>query len=107
MTIAVSTVIQRRSIPSTLSPAISALLLKPQPYAKKRDWCAGAWIAVLGWFFKCQTRDLSARRTATPERVGTVVRRSGIAWRYMPGLLVLTGFGKSLPTDLFRQGLGI
>jgi len=105
LTSAVSTV-SALSIPSRLVRPLSAHTAQA---ATMREVLVlrRAWIAVLVWFFKLSTRDLSAYERLHPHG-GTVVRRSGgsLPWRYMLVLLVLTGFGfKSLPTGFIRHRL--
>jgi len=96
LTIAVSTVISAFNS-LTLSPALSAILLKS--HHAKKDWFAAGMDRVLGWFFRLFNKGFERTTNGYTRAVGGVVRRSGIALALYAGLLVLTGFGfKSLPT---------
>jgi hydrophobe/amphiphile efflux-1 (HAE1) family protein len=96
LTIAVSTVISAFNS-LTLSPALSALLLKP--HHAKKDWFAAGMDRVLGWFFRLFNKSFERTTNGYTRAVGGTVRRGGIAMAVYAGLLVLTGFGfKSLPT---------
>jgi multidrug efflux pump subunit AcrB len=82
LTIAVSTVISAFNS-LTLSPALSAVLLKP--HHAKKDWFARATDVALGWFFRLFNKSFEPRRTVTlapsAARCGAAASRS----RSMPG----------------------
>src|SRR5712672_395582 len=96
LTIAVSTVISAFNS-LTLSPALSALLLKS--HHAKRDWFAAGMDRVLGWFFRLFNKSFEATTGGYTHAVGGVVRRWGIALAVYGGLLLLTWGGfKTVPT---------
>ena len=96
LTIAVSTVISAFNS-LTLSPALSALLLKG--HHAKKDWFARGMDAVLGWFFRLFNKGFDRTTNAYTRAVSGTVRRAGIALLVYAGLLVLTWFGfKAVPT---------
>jgi multidrug efflux pump len=96
LTIAVSTVISAFNS-LTLSPALSALLLKG--HHAKKDWFAVGMDRVLGWFFRLFNKGFSHTTSGYTRAVSSTVRRAGIAMAVYAGLLALTGFGfKSIPT---------
>ncbi|MGE4178927.1 MAG: efflux RND transporter permease subunit [Limisphaerales bacterium] len=96
LTIAVSTVISAFNS-LTLSPALSALLLKPHHATK--DCFAAVMERVLGWFFRLFNKGFDRTTNAYTRAVSGTVRRGGIAMAIYAGLLALTGLGfKSLPT---------
>ncbi len=96
LTIAVSTVISAFNS-LTLSPALSAILLKP--HHAKKDWFAAGMDRVIGWFFKLFNKGFERTTNGYTRAVSSTVRRSGIALAIYAGLLGLTGFGfKSLPS---------
>jgi multidrug efflux pump len=96
LTIAVSTVISAFSS-LTLSPALSALLLKG--HHVKKDWFARGVDAALGWFFRLFNKGFDRTTHGYRRAVTGTVRRGGIALTVYAGLLVLTWFGfKTVPT---------
>ena len=96
LTIAVSTVISAFNS-LTLSPALSALLLKG--HHAKKDWFARGMDAVLGWFFRLFNKGFDRTTNGYSRAVSGTVRRAGIALLVYAGLLVLTWFGfKAVPT---------
>ncbi len=96
LTIAVSTVISAFNS-LTLSPALSALLLRG--HHAKKDWFARGMEAVLGWFFRLFNRGFDGATNGYSRAVAGTVRRGGIALLVYAGLLVLTWFGfKTVPT---------
>ena len=96
LTIAVSTVISAFNS-LTLSPALSAVLLKP--HHAKKDWFARATDVALGWFFRLFNKGFAATTGGYTRAVGGTLRRGGIALLVYAGLLALTWFGfKTVPT---------
>jgi multidrug efflux pump len=96
LTIAVSTVISAFNS-LTLSPALSAILLKS--HHAKKDWFAAGMDRVLGWFFRLFNKGFTSTTHGYTRAVGGVVRRGGIAFAVYAGLLVLTWGGfKIVPT---------
>ncbi len=89
LTIAVSTVISTFNS-LTLSPALSAILLKG--HHAKKDWFAKIMDAVLGWFFRLFNRGFDRTTRGYTRAVGAVVRRGGVALAVYAGLLALTWF---------------
>src|SRR5262249_36545129 len=90
LTIAVSTVISAFNS-LTLSPALSALLLKGR-HAKK-DWFAVGMDRVLGWFFRLFNRGFAGATHGYTRLVGGTIRRTAIALAVYAGLLLLTWGG--------------
>ena len=90
LTIAVSTVISAFNS-LTLSPALSAILLKG--HHAKKDWFAAGMDRVLGWFFRLFNKSFAATTQGYTRAVGGTIRRAGIALTLYAGLLVLTWFG--------------
>ncbi len=96
LTIAVSTVISAFNS-LTLSPALSAILLKG--HHAKKDWFAAGMDRVLGWFFRLFNKGFERTTHGYTRAVGGVVRRGGIALAIYAGLLLLTWGGfKTVPT---------
>ena len=96
LTIAVSTVISAFNS-LTLSPALSAILLKGHHI--KKDWLAAGMDRVLGWFFNLFNKSFERTRNGYVRAVGGTVRRGGIALAVYAGLLLLTWGGfKIVPT---------
>src|SRR6266540_3443170 len=96
LTIAVSTVISAFNS-LTLSPALSAILLKG--HHAKKDWLAVGMDRVLGWFFSLFNKSFERMWHGYTRAVGGVVRRGGIALAIYAGLLLLTWGGfKTVPT---------
>ncbi|MDQ3657042.1 MAG: efflux RND transporter permease subunit, partial [Chloroflexota bacterium] len=90
LTIAFSTVIS--AINSlTLSPALSAILLKPHgvPPDRLTRWMNRG----LGWIFRPFNRAFARSSAAYGSAVNGVIRKSGIALVVYAGLLALTWFG--------------
>ncbi len=90
LTIAVSTVISAFNS-LTLSPALSAILLKG--HHAKKDWFAVGMDRVLGWFFKLFNKGFEGTRNGYIRAVSGTVRRGGIALAVYAGLLLLTWGG--------------
>jgi len=96
LTIAVSTVISAFNS-LTLSPALSAILLKP--HHAKKDWFARGTDFALGWFFRLFNKGFGRTTNGYTRAVAGTVRRGGIALAVYAGLLALTWFGfKTVPT---------
>jgi len=96
LAIAVSTVISAFNS-LTLSPALSAILLKG--HHAEKDWFAAGMDRVLGWFFRLFNKGFTGTTHGYTRAVGGVVRRGGIALLIYAGLLVLTWGGfKTVPT---------
>ena len=96
LTIAVSTVISAFNS-LTLSPALSAILLKG--HQAKKDWFARIMDAVLGRFFRLFNKGFDSTTHGYTRAVGGVVRRGGVALVIYAGLLLLTWGGfKTVPT---------
>src|SRR5688572_1973756 len=96
LTIAVSTVISAFNS-LTLSPALSALLLKS--HHTKKDWFGIAMDRVLGWFFRLFNRGFERTTNGYTRAVSGTLRRAGIALVVYVGLLALTWGGfKTVPT---------
>src|SRR6266404_3814775 len=96
LTIAVSTLISAFNS-LTLSPALSAMLLKS--HHAKKDWFAAGMDRVLGWFFRLFNKGFTSTTQRYTRVVGGVLRRGGIAFAVYAGLLVLTWGGfKIVPT---------
>jgi multidrug efflux pump len=96
LTIAVSTVISAFNS-LTLSPALSAILLKG--HHARKDWFAAGMDRVLGWFFRLFNKGFDRTTKGYAYAVGGTLRRGGIALSIYAGLLALTWFGfKIVPT---------
>ncbi|HEX2750164.1 MAG TPA: efflux RND transporter permease subunit, partial [Verrucomicrobiales bacterium] len=96
LTISVSTVISAFNS-LTLSPALSAILLKG--HHARKDWFAVLMDRVLGWFFRLFNKGFDRTTNGYTRAVRGTVRRGGIAMALYAGLLALTWFGfKSVPT---------
>jgi multidrug efflux pump len=90
LTIAFSTVIS--AINSlTLSPALSAILLKP--HGAPPDRLTRILNRLFGWIFRPFNRAFARGSAGYGTAVGRVIRRSGIALAVYAGLLALTWFG--------------
>jgi multidrug efflux pump len=92
LTIAISTVISAFNS-LTLSPALSAVLLKPHGAAP--DAVTRFLNAALGWFFAPFNRFFARASTGYVGTVARVLRSSGIALFVYGGLIALTWFGFS------------
>jgi multidrug efflux pump len=90
LTIAVSTVISAFNS-LTLSPALSALLLKPR--GAKRDPLTRALDLVLGWFFRLFNLGFGASTNLYTRAVGKLLRVSVLVLLVYAGLLYLTYWG--------------
>jgi len=96
LTIAVSTVISAFNS-LTLSPALSAILLKS--HHARKDWFARGMDAILGRFFRLFNKGFDATTHGYARAVGGTIRRGGIALVVYVGLLFLTWGGfKIVPT---------
>jgi multidrug efflux pump len=93
LTIAVSTVISAFNS-LTLSPALSAILLKG--HHAKKDWFAAGMDRVLGWFFRLFNKNFDRTTKGYTRAVGGTLRRAGIALAVYAGLLALTWGGFKL-----------
>jgi len=101
LTIAVSTVISALNS-LTLSPALSALLLKS--HRAKKDWFALVLDKVLGWFFGLFNRTFDRATNRYTLAVSGTVRRGAIALAVYAGLLALTWAGfRAVPTGFIPQ----
>jgi multidrug efflux pump len=89
ITIAISTVISAFNS-LTLSPALSALLLKDHHAPK--DILSRAMDAALGWFFRPFNRAFAWFGDRYSASVGGVIRKSAIALLLYAGLVFLTGW---------------
>src|SRR5258708_6593083 len=89
ITIAISTVISAFNS-LTLSPALSAALLKDHHAAK--DPLARAMDKLFGWFFRPFNRLFAWSGTHYSAGVGAVIRKSAIALAVYAGLVLLTGW---------------
>src|SRR5256885_1407797 len=76
ITIAISTLISAFNS-LTLSPALSAILLKA--HDAKKDWFASGMDRVLGWFFRLFNKSFEAATKGYSRAVGGTIRRGGIA----------------------------
>jgi multidrug efflux pump len=92
LTIAISTIISAFNS-LTLSPALSALLLKPHGAAPDR--VTRLLNAGLGWFFAPFNRFFARASAGYVGAVGRVLRSSAIALFVYGGLIVMTWFGFS------------
>ncbi len=90
LTIAISTVISAFNS-LTLSPALSALLLKP--HDAPPDRATRILNASLGWFFRPFNRFFTRASNGYVRGVGRVLRASSIAVFIYLGLIGLTAFG--------------
>src|ERR1700688_3551732 len=90
LTIAISTIISAFNS-LTLSPALSAVLLKPQGAAPDR--ATRILNAGLGWFFAPFNRFFARASAGYVGTVARVLRSSGIALFIYGGLVLLTWFG--------------
>src|SRR6266513_1982738 len=85
LTIAVSTVISAFNS-LTLSPALSAILLKS--HHAKKDWFAVGMDRMLGWFFGLFYQGFTSTTHGYTRAVSGAVRRGGIALAIYAGLLL-------------------
>src|SRR6202790_2551794 len=92
LTIAISTIISAFNS-LTLSPALSALLLKP--HAAAPDRVTRILNLGLGWFFAPFNRFFASMSAGYVGTVGRVLRSSSIALFVYGGLILLTWFGFS------------
>lgn len=88
MTIAISTIISAFNS-LTLSPALSALLLKD--HHAKKDWLTRAMDFAFGWFFRPFNRFFDWAAAKYSAGVARLLRISTVALVVYGGLLVLTG----------------
>jgi len=96
ITIAISTVISAFNS-LTLSPALSALLLKGHHAPK--DWLSKLMDLGLGWFFRPFNRAFAWAGGKYSKGVNGVIRKSVIALLLYGGLVFLTGWGfQKVPT---------
>ena len=103
LTIAVSTVISAFNS-LTLSPALSALLLRGHAGEHKPDFFTRAINAMLGWFFRFFNKGFDRLSGFYAGAVRRVVRFSAVALLIYGGLLVLTGFTfRAVPTGFLPQ----
>jgi len=96
ITIAISTVIS--AINSlTLSPALSALLLRS--HDGSRDWLSKAIDRLFGWVFRPFNRFFAWSGIKYSSGVGAVIRKSAVALALYVGLVLLTGWSfNKVPT---------
>ena len=90
LTIAVSTVISAFNS-LTLSPALSAILLKS--HHARKDWFAAAMDRLLGWFFRLFNKGFDRTTKGYTRAVGGTLRRAAVALTVYAGLLCLTWGG--------------
>src|SRR5437867_10787727 len=90
LTIAVSTVISAFNS-LTLSPALSAILLKS--HHARKDWFAAVMDRVLGWFFRLFNKGFERTTHSYTRAVSGTIRRGAMALAVYAGLLVLTWGG--------------
>jgi multidrug efflux pump len=90
LTIAVSTLISAFNS-LTLSPALSAILLKA--HHAKKDWFAAGMDRVFGWFFRLFNKTFEHTTNGYTRAVGGTLRRAGIALAVYAGLLLLAWGG--------------
>lgn len=96
LTVAVSTVISAFNS-LTLSPALSALLLKPKH--EQRDPLTQLINGLLGWFFKLFNASFTATTNVYTKLVGLSLRLSVVVLVVYGGLLYLTGWSfQHVPT---------
>ncbi len=96
ITIAISTVISAFNS-LTLSPALSALLLKGHHGSK--DWLSRLMDMGLGWFFRPFNRGFAWAGNKYSSGVRGVIRKSAIALLLYGGLVFLTGWSfQKVPT---------
>ena len=103
LTIAISTVISAFNS-LTLSPALSALLLKA--HDAPPDRLTRILNALFGWFFRPFNRFFTRASNGYVRGVGRVLRASSIALFVYVGLIGLTAFGFSQHADRLRAGAG-
>jgi multidrug efflux pump len=93
LTIAIATIIS--TINSlTLSPALSAILLKP--HGAKKDWLTRGMDFVFGWFFRGFNRAFGGMTSLYERSVGGFIGRKGVMMALYAGLLGLTYYGFQL-----------
>jgi multidrug efflux pump len=86
----------------TLSPAMAALLLKPQ--TAKRDWITRIVDRLLGWFYRLFNAGLEKLNAKYVTALTHVVRLSGLVLAVYTGLLVLTFLGfKTVPLGFIPE----
>jgi multidrug efflux pump len=90
LTIAVSTLISAFNS-LTLSPALSAILLKPR--GARKDLLGRALDFLLGWFFRLFNRGFTSATRMYTRLVGLALRGSAVVLLVYGGLLVLTWWG--------------
>jgi len=101
LTIAVSTLISAFNS-LTLSPALCAILLKPQH--GRQDWFTRMLNGTFGWFFRGFNKVFGRSTEAYSHMVGRLIRMSAAAVLVYFGLLALTWFGfKRVPTGFIPQ----
>src|SRR2546430_2377208 len=101
LTIAVSTLISAFNS-LTLSPALCAILLKPQH--ARADWLTRLLNAVFGWFFRGFNNVFGRSAAAYSRAVGRLIRVSAAAVLLYFGLLALTWFEfKRVPSGFIPQ----
>ena len=86
----------------TLSPALAALILKPQK--AKKDWLTTIINFLFGWFFRLFNTGLEKLNRGYVTALRQVVRLSVLMLVVYVGLLVLTYFGfKAVPIGFIPQ----
>jgi multidrug efflux pump len=86
----------------TLSPALAALILKPQ--AAKKDWLTHGIDLLFGWFFYLFNRGLEKVNAGYVRTLKHVVRLSILVLAVYVGLIVLTYFGfRTVPLGFIPQ----
>src|SRR5271155_3666215 len=75
----------------TLSPALAALILKPQ--SENKDWLTKSIDGLFGWFFRLFNRGLQRTNSGYVRLLRHIVRLSVLVLVVYFGLIVLTYFG--------------
>jgi multidrug efflux pump len=103
LTIAVSTLISAFNS-LTLSPALSALLLRGHQGERKPDLLTRMINGVLGWFFRLFNKGFDRLSDGYAGLVRRLVRFSTVALLVYGGLLILTGFTfRAVPVGFLPQ----
>ena len=101
ITIAVSTAIST-FVSLTLSPALCALLLRPQD--AKKNWFGRFVERLLGWFFKLFNKSFDMTSEIYSRVISRVLHMSFVVLLMYAGLLGLTYFGfTQVPTGFIPQ----
>ncbi len=98
LTIAIATIISTVNS-LTLSPALSAILLKP--HGAKKDWLTRAIDFALGWLFRGFNKGFGRMAGLYQRGVGGFIGRKGVMMALYAGLLGLTYYGFQLVPNGF------